>query len=35
MFDRDNDYLADWPKDKKINYVHNWKDEHTWKNKNK
>ena len=29
MFDRDNDYLKDWPKSKKIEHVHDWKD--NWK----
>lgn len=33
MFDRDNDYLADWSKEQKIKYVHDWKEPHTWKNK--
>ena len=31
LFDRDNDYLKDWSKDKKIEHVHDWKD--NWKNK--
>ena len=25
QFDKDNDYLAGWTKEKKINYVRNWK----------
>ena len=25
QFDADNDYLAGWPKDRKIEYVRNWK----------
>ena len=25
QFDKDNDYLADWTKEKKIQYVRNWK----------
>lgn len=29
MFDRDNDYLNEWSKSKKIEYVHNWKA--SWK----
>jgi hypothetical protein len=29
LFDRDNDYLKDWSKTQKIDYVHNWKDD--WK----
>ena len=31
LFDRDNDYLKEWSKDKKIEHVHDWKD--NWKNK--
>jgi hypothetical protein len=29
LFDRDNDYLKDWPKSKKIEWLHDWKD--NWK----
>jgi len=29
MFDRDNDYLANWPREQKIDKVHNWKA--SWK----
>lgn len=29
MFDRDNDYLKDWSTSKKIEHVHDWKD--NWK----
>ena len=29
LFDRDNDYLKEWSKDKKIEHVHDWKD--NWK----
>ena len=29
LFDRDNDYLKSWSKEKKIEYVHDWKD--NWK----
>ena len=31
MFDRDNDYLSDWTKEKKLEHVHDWKDD--WKKK--
>jgi hypothetical protein len=33
LFDRDNDYLKEWTKEQKLKHIHNWKDEHTWKNK--
>lgn len=26
LFDRDNDYLKDWPKSKKLEHLHDWKD---------
>ena len=29
LFDRDNDYLKDWSKSKKIEWLHDWKD--NWK----
>jgi len=32
LFDRDNDYLKDWPKSKKLKHLHDWRD--NWK-KNK
>ena len=28
LFDKDNDYLASWDRDRKINYIRNWKE--TW-----
>lgn len=31
MFDRDNDYLKGWSKEKKIEHIHDWKDD--WKSK--
>lgn len=27
LFDRDNDYLSGWPKEKKLKYLDNWKEE--------
>ena len=33
LFDRDNDYLKEWTKEQKLERIHNWKDEYTWKNK--
>ena len=33
LFDRDNDYLKEWTKEQKLKHIHDWKDEHTWKNK--
>lgn len=26
LFDRDNDYLKDWSKDQKMNYLHKWRE---------
>jgi hypothetical protein len=26
-FDKDNDYLVDWPKEKKLDFIRKWKDE--------
>lgn len=26
MFNRDNDYLADWSQEKKLEWIHDWKD---------
>ena len=26
LFDRDNDYLSDWDKEKKVKYIHNWRE---------
>jgi hypothetical protein len=26
MFDRDNDYLADWSDEKKMNFIKDWKE---------
>jgi hypothetical protein len=31
MFDRDNDYLKSWTKEKKISHIHDWKE--NWKSK--
>ena len=28
LFDRDNDYLKEWTKQQKIDYIHKWKDNH-------
>lgn len=28
LFDRDNDYLKSWTEEQKLNYVHNWKENH-------
>ena len=33
VFDRENDYLSEWTREKKINYARNWKDEYTKKKK--
>lgn len=29
LFDRDNDYLKEWTKEKKLEHIHDWKD--NWK----
>jgi hypothetical protein len=26
LFDRDNDYLSEWDKEKKLNYIDDWKE---------
>lgn len=26
LFDRDNDYLSGWPKEQKLEYIHNWEE---------
>lgn len=35
MFDRENDYLSDWTREKKIDYARNWEDSYTKKKKEK
>ena len=26
LFNKDNDYLSDWDKEKKLKYIHNWRE---------
>lgn len=30
LFDRDNDYLSGWTKEKKLEWIHDWKENYTW-----